>query len=374
MFRPLILSLMFATSAAQAGAPKVVTDIAPVHSLVAQVMGDLGTPDLLIAPGTSPHHYSMRPSEAAALQEAEIVIWIGEGLTPQLGRSIEALGTKANVISLLEAPGMHLLEYRELDEFNAQEHGEDAHDHDGHEGHDDHAEHKDHDDHGHDEHAHDDHAHEDHAEHKGHDDHGHDDHASHDEHAAHDDHGHKDDHGHHHHEGGIDPHLWLDPENAQAALQVIAAALAEKDPANAGTYKANAKSAAEALGALDAGLKTRLAALGDRNFLVYHDAFQYFEKRYGISASGSIAVGDAQAPGPARLQRVREILLESGAVCVFSEPQLSEKLVVVVTEGTDVKGSVIDPLGAELTLGANLYPALLEQIAESMEGCLAPGA
>ncbi|MEM1276083.1 MAG: zinc ABC transporter substrate-binding protein [Pseudomonadota bacterium] len=386
MIRALFLGfLVIGASAARADAPKVVTDIAAVQSMVARVMGDLGTPELLVSAGVSPHDYAMRPSEAAALQEADVVVWIGEALMPQLDGPIDALGTKATVLSLMDVPDMNVLDYRELSEFG--DHGDEHHGHDHHD--DEHAEHDDdhhgeehaaaHDEHDHgDDHAdaHDDHNHGDehadgHDEHHGeehaddHQGHGHDDHAAKDEHAGHDDHG-------HHHHGELDPHIWLDPMNAATAMKAIAELLAEKDAENATVYRENADAAVAEIAALTEDLATRLEPYAGRPFLVYHDAYQYFEARFGLTPAGSIAVGDATTPGPARLKKIREILVESGAVCVFSEPQFPEDLTKVVTEGTGIRTSIIDPHGVDLPVGAELYPMLLTKLADSVEDCLTP--
>ncbi|MEM9045857.1 MAG: zinc ABC transporter substrate-binding protein [Pseudomonadota bacterium] len=354
-----LLSILLATTAG-AEAPKVVTDIAPVQSIVARVMGDLGQPKSLIAAGVSPHNYSMRPSEAAALQEADLVVWIGSALTPQLDSSIDSLGENATVLSLMEVPEIRLLEYRELSEFGDHGHDEDHHD--------DHAEDKHGDDHHGEEHHSDEHHSEDeHAEHEhGEEGHGEDKHAEkgHDDQAG--------GHDHHDHHGELDPHIWLDPMNAALAMQSVATVLAEKDPENATIYLENARAGAAELEALNEDIKARLSGVEGQSFLVYHDAFHYFESRYGLAASGSIAVGDASSPGPARLKQVRKILVESGATCVFAEPQHPEKLTTVVIEGTDVRSRVIDPLGAGLTPGAGLYPALLTQLADNIASCLVP--
>ena len=255
---PVSITAALLGGTAVADVPNVAVDIAPVHSLVARVMEGVGTPNLIVQPGASPHEYNLRPSEAAALQDANLVFWVGEDLTPWMEGAIETLSDGATVTALLEADGTTLLDFREGALFEAHDHGDD--DHDDH-GHDEHAEGEDHDDHDHADH--DDHDHGD--EHAEGEDHDHEDHEDHEDHAGHDDH-----HGHDH--GEHDPHAWLSPENASAWLNVIAAQLSAADPDNAGAYFANAAAAREEMAALSAEVAATLDAVRGGNFIVFHDA------------------------------------------------------------------------------------------------------
>jgi len=394
----LSLLALAAASPAFAEAPRVAVDIAPVHALVSQVMDGVGEADLITPPGASPHGYSMRPSEAEALQAANLVVWVGSELSPWLADSVETLAGDAHHLELLDVDGLTSLEFRTGATFEAHDHGDhdhgdhgdDDHDHEGHD-HDDHAHDDDDHDHAHDDHAHDDQAHEDQAEaghdhdhdhdhgedhahdHDGHDhgDHAHDhdahDHDDHDhEEHAHDDHGH-DDHGHDH--TGLDPHAWLDPANARLWLGVIAEELAELDPDNAETYRANAEAAQAALTEQEAAIGDRIGAL-DGRFIVFHDAYQYFENRFGLEAAGAIRIGDAADPSPARVAEIRDLVAEQDISCVFTEPQFNRGMVDAVYEGTNVVVAEIDPLGADLEPGAGLYAELLDGMAASFEECL----
>ena len=364
---------------AYADVPSVAVDIAPLHSLVARVMDGVGTPELVIPAGASPHEYSLRPSEAAALENAELVFWMGEDLTPWLEDAVETLAGDAEVTALLEAEGTTLLEFREGALFEG--HG---HDHEEH-GHDDHAEAEhddhDHDDHGHEEHAeakdddhdHDDHGHEEHAEAK-HDDHDHDDHG-HEEHAdaKHDDHDH-DDHGHEEHaghdHGDHDPHAWLSPDNAANWLNVIAAELSAADPDNAGAYFANAAAAREEMESLKTDVTATLAPVVGKRFIVFHDAYQYFEVAFDFPASGAISLSDAADPSPARIAEIQARVREEAIDCVLAEPQYNEGLVATVMDGTDAAAGVLDPLGSTLEPGPDLYPTLMRNLAEVLADCL----
>ncbi|SLN40287.1 High-affinity zinc uptake system protein ZnuA precursor [Roseovarius litorisediminis] len=125
-----LLSVFLGASAAVAEVPRVVTDIAPIHSLAAQVMAGVGEPDLIIQPGVSPHSYAMRPSEASALAKADLVIWMGEGLTPWLAGAIDTLAPDARKIALLESDKTQQMPRREGVEFGHEAHDEhDAHNH-----------------------------------------------------------------------------------------------------------------------------------------------------------------------------------------------------------------------------------------------------
>ena len=302
---------------ASADVPQVATDIPPVHSLVSQVMGDLGTPKLIVPPGTSPHGYAMRPSEARALQDADVTFWMGPDLTPWLGRAIKSLTGNAINVALSNSEDLVRHPYRTGATF-------DSHDH------------HDHGDHG-------------------------------DEHKE----AHKDDHGDHgdEHEG-LDPHLWLDPDNARILLGVISSTLAGLDPTHADNYRANAAQAKKAIAALTHELDAALQPIRGRPFIVFHDAYQYFEHRFNVDASGSVALGDASSPGPARIAAIRQKVQTLGAHCVFSEPQFRSKIITTVIEGTSARSATLDPLGATIKPGPELYSQLLRNLGDNLLTCL----
>ncbi len=327
---------------------KVVTSIKPIHSLVASVMQGAGTPSLIVEGANSPHNYALKPSQARNLQEADIVFWMGHDLEAFLESAIETIAKDAKSVSLMDSHGITKLAFREGGAF-------DAHDHDDH---DDHDEHK-HDEHGHDdhdEHKHDEHGHDDHDEHK-HDKHGHDDHEEHDSHE-----------GHNH--GAFDPHLWLDPQNAKKLVHEIEEHLAEIDPANAALYEANAANLMTQLDALTTELTAELAPVSDKGYIVFHDAYQYFENRFGLSAVGAITISPEVAPGADRIRELQEEVRNAHAICVFSEPQFQPKMVQLVTENTNAGTAVLDPLGASLEKGPDLYVTLMRTMAQTIKSCL----
>ncbi len=303
-----------AEAPAHAQAPKVVVSIKPIHSLVASVMHGVGEPTLLVRGGASPHSYTMKPSDAKALSAADLVVWVGPELESFLEKPLRANAPRATLLTLMDLKGLTLLETREGGAWDAHDHGKKR----GH-GHQDH-DHKDHD--------------------------------------------HADEHGE------LNTHIWLDPANARAIVEAAAEALAAGDPANAEAYRKNADRKLQELDALDAELKAALAPVKDKPFVVFHDAYQYFEARYGLSAVGSITVSPDRRPSAKRLSAIRAKIGGLGAACVFAEPQFEPTLVRTVVEGTKARTGVLDPEGSELPEGEALYPTLMRNLAASLRGCL----
>lgn len=333
----LLASTLLATNAGASQADvNVVASIKPVHSLVAAVMEGVGEPGIIVDAAGSPHNFSLKPSQAQMLENADVVFWVGEDLEAFLEKPLESVAARAKRVELMDAHDLVKHEFREGGAF--EKHG-----HDEHAGHD----HADHDDHDHDKEAKaDDHDHDhDHKEAKADD---HEDHA----------------HGEH------DPHIWLDPMNAKAMVHDIEEALVAADPDNAAKYKANAEATMAKLDSLIAEVTTELDPVKDRGFIVFHDAYQYFEKRFGISASGSITVSPEIIPGAERVKEIQGRIKELSATCVFAEPQFEPKLVTTVTEGSSAKSGVIDPLGTGLENGPDLYFSVIRNMAASMKNCL----
>ncbi|MEL6436386.1 MAG: zinc ABC transporter substrate-binding protein [Pseudomonadota bacterium] len=378
----LAASLLAGTTLAAKAEVNVVASIKPVHSLVAAVMEGVGTPGLIVEGAGSPHSYALKPSQAQMMQDADVVFWIGHELEAFLEGPVETLAANAKSVEMMDAHDLIKLEFREggaFDEHDHSDHDETAeagHDHD----HDhDHAEtaaaEHDHD-HDHDhgaektaEAAHDDHDHDhDHGAEKiaaAEDDHDHDHGHQETAEAAHD-HGDHDGHAH----GEFDAHIWLDPMNAKAMVHEIEETLAAADPANAATYEANAEAVMAKLDALITDVSAELEPVHDKGFIVFHDAYQYFEKRFDVTASGSITVSPEVMPGAERITEIRAKVQELGASCVFSEPQFEPKLVSTVAEGTQARSGVLDPLGAGLEDGPELYFNLIRSMSASISGCL----
>ena len=184
-------------------------------------------------------------------------------------------------------------------------------------------------------------------------------------HEDHDEHKH-DEHAHH----GEDPHVWLDPVNAKAMVHEIEEALVEADPSNAAAYEANAEALMSRLDDLVAEIDAELEPVKGRGYVVFHDAYQYFETRFGVSAVGSITVSPEVLPGAERVAELQDKVRDLGATCVFSEPQFEPKLVATVTENTNAGTGVLDPLGTSIDDGPDLYFTLIRNMAASLKGCL----
>lgn len=306
----LLLLAGFAASPARAetpldAPPVVVVTVKPLHALVAGVMQGVAEPVLLVPGSASPHAFSLRPSDARALNGATLVVWAGPRLETFMERPLRALAGNATVLELMQAPGMELLDSRGGGVWAA----------------------------GHGDHGHDDHSHGDGA-------------------------------------GGKDGHIWLDPRNAQAITRAVAAALIRLDPVSADIYRTNEAAQLARLAALDREIGERLAPVKDRPFIVFHDAYQYLEHRYGLNPAGTLTVTPDQKPGAARLSALRRQITEAGAACVFAEPQFEPTLVRTLAEGTPARTGVLDPEGASLPPGPGLYDALMRFNAEALAGCL----
>ncbi|NNG02768.1 MAG: zinc ABC transporter solute-binding protein [Inquilinus sp.] len=311
--RPLLLAVLLAAAPARAEAPRVVASIKPIHSLVAGVMQGVAEPALLVAGNQSPHDYAMRPSDARLLEGADIVFWVGPSMETFLDESLGVLAIGATVVSLIEAPGLVLLETREgglhdHDEDAAYGHGDEAADS-------------------------------------------------------------KDAPGHDH--GDVDAHIWLDPGNARRLVTAIAERLAALDAANTDRYRGNADSLTARIDAMDARIAEWLAPVRDRPYLVFHDAYQYLERHYRLNAAGTVTVSPEIRPGAARLRALRAAIAAQGAVCVFAEPQFEPPLIDTIVEGTGVRRGVLDPLGVDLSAGPDHYAATMEALAGALVDCLA---
>ncbi|OWY10950.1 zinc ABC transporter substrate-binding protein [Thioclava sp. F42-5] len=311
---PVLVSALAALPAlAQAEAPSVVTDVPPVQSLVAQVMGDLGQPEVLLGQNSDAHHYQLKPSQARDLQDADLVFWVGPRLTPWLERAIDGVGVKGQSVELLHAPGTTLRSFSVPD---PHDHSVDAD--------------------------------ADHAE------------------AGNGDHAEVDQ--------MTDPHAWLDPDNAKLWLGLIAEDLSKADPEHAETYAANAEAAQARIETLDAKLKAEFAPVADKPFLVYHAAYGYLADHYGLTIIGALSPSDASTPGAAHLVSLREEASAKEAVCAFPEANHDPKMVEILVDGTPVRlGKSLDPSGTALTYGPGLYEDLMQGMADTITACLSQG-
>jgi len=289
----------------------VVASIKPIHSLVAAVMGDIGTPHLLLEAPSSAHHFTLKPSQARSLQAADIVFWVGPTMEQPLTKALATLAPQAQTLPLIESAGLVLINFDKVTPAH-EKHDHEKHDHEKHD--------------------------------------------KHDEHAKHDNH-------------LINPHIWLDPQNAKIMLGVIAVRLAKADPENASTYAANADSMAARLATLETDITSQLASYSAAKFLVLHDAHVYFERRFGLRNYGAITTEPDVMPTASRVKALRDELREHRFDCIFTEPFLGQKAVALIAEGSKVSIGTLDPIASNLPAGAQLYPDLLMSYAKSLQSC-----
>ncbi|MDC3033939.1 zinc ABC transporter substrate-binding protein [Candidatus Pelagibacter sp.] len=337
---------------------KVVASIKPIHSLASYLMNGVAKPDLIVDGYASPHGFAMKPSHAKMLQNADLIFWVGEDLESFLEKPLGSIAKKAEKIELMQVKGLQILKFRERNIFD---------DHDDH-GHDDHAKKDDHDDHDHDSHAkkedHDDH--DDHGKKEDHDDHDHDSHAKKDGHDDHDEHeGHDDHEGHAH--GEFDPHIWLDPINAKVILFEMSKHLIENDPKNEKIYRDNLSKGYKEIDKLTKDVSSELS--NSVASIVFHDAYQYFEKRFSVNILGAFTVNTDVMPGAEQLAEIREVIEHDKVACVFSEPQFNPDIIKAVAKDMNIKTGVVDPLGATLNPGKDLYFSLIKNMSTSFKGC-----
>ena len=297
---------------------KVVASIKPIHSLASYLMNGVAKPDLIVDGYASPHGFAMKPSHAKMLQNADLIFWVGEDVENFLEKPLGSIAKKAEKIELMQIKGLQVLKFRERNIFD------------------------DHDDHGHDDH---------------------------DKKEDHDDHGKKEDHDDHerHAHGEFDPHIWLDPINAKVILNEMVEHLIENDPKNEAKYKSNLDEALKDIDKLTIDVMTELS--NSVSSIVFHDAYQYFEKRFNVNILGAFTVNTDVMPGAEQLAEIREVIEHDKVACVFSEPQFNPDIIKAVAKDMNIKTGVIDPLGATLNPGKDLYFSLIKNMSASFKGC-----
>jgi zinc transport system substrate-binding protein len=310
-------AIAFTVTAFAAEPPRVVVSIRPIHSLVAAVMQGAGEPMLLIGSGASPHTYSLKPSDARALQQADLIFWVGEGMETFLRKPLASLPKGARTVELAEAPGVFLLGRREGEGWGPHTHSE----------------------------------HETAA-------------------APSSEENDEGEHGHEH--GRSDMHIWLDADNARAIVRAAVATLGETDPGRAVLYRSNGERAQSRIDALDQALRAELTPLAGRPYIVFHDAYVYLERRYGLTPVGSITMNPERQPSAQHIAAIRKKIVDNNAVCIFSEPQFEPSLVKTVIEGTGTKIGVLDADGGVgVAPGPDAYFTIMRNLGDSLKGCLA---
>ena len=276
---------------------KVVTTIKPLHSLIANVMEGVDEPSLIIEGSTSPHSFTLKPSHAKLLEEADIIFWVGEGIETFMERPLESIVKNAEVVEFMEIESINKLKFREESIFE---------DHDEHEGHD--------------------HAH-----------------------------------------GEFDAHIWLDPMNAKEMVLEIAHELSHLDPANEDKYNVNAKATNLALDEMIDDISQDINK--DAKFVVFHDAYQYFEERFGVRAAGALTLNTDVLPGAKQIDEIQDVIKDRGINCIFSEPQFNPKIISTIAQDTNIKTGVFDPLGANIDSDKSLYFKLINNLSEELKDC-----
>ena len=309
---------------------RVVTTIQPLHSLVANVMDGRGDLSLILEGSASPHNFTLKPSHAKMIEKADIIFWFGEDLETFLEKPLKSIPNKAKIISFMKLSEIPKLKFREKNIFDDHDDHKDGHK-------DDHDDHKD--------------------EHKD----GHKD--EHDDHK--DEHGHKDAHGHAH--GEFDVHLWLDPSNAKIILKEVAHVLSEVDPSNAKKYNQNANKTITKIDRMIRNIDKSINK--SARFITFHDAYQYFEKRFGVASMGTLTVNPDVQPGAKQVSDIQKLIKEKNIKCIFSEPQFNPKLINMIAKNTSTKTGVFDPLGSTLEPGKSLYFDLIRNLAKNLGGC-----
>lgn len=292
-------------------APRTVVTIKPVHSLVAGVMADIATPTLLVDGAASPHDHALKPSQARALAVADLVVWVGPEMEGFFIKPARSLAKNTKLLTLMERPELIRLPARRGGAWS---------------------------------------------------------------HPPHEEHGekHGERHGEKHGEAsdGTDAHVWLDPANARAIVTVLAGTLASMDPENAAAYHANAVRMVEELHGLEREIAGLLAPSRGTPYAVFHDAYQYFEARFGVNAVGSISISPDRRPSAKRLVEIRRRIDETGAVCIFTEPQFPPRLAETAREGTAARIGVLDPLGVDAEPGPQAYGEMMRDLALELVSCL----
>ena len=290
----------------------VITTIKPIESLVNAVIGDTGKTVSLIPPEISPHEFRLKPSDVRILQNSNIVFYISSHLETGIVKMFKNLPKNIKTINLMEETGIDHLSIRDNEAWE-------LHDHDDHDKHD--------------------------AKDEKHDDH--------DKHDAKD-----------------DIHIWLDPDNAIKIVRKINKELSLFFPKNAMTYNDNSSKFINELESLKIELKKELLPIKDKPYIVFHDAYQYFERAFELNAIGSIALENDVASSPKQISFIKDKILKSQATCVFQEPQFDSKLVKTVVERTKAQIGILDPIGVNILEKENFYLQLLRNMSKSLKKCL----
>ena len=291
---------------------EVLTTIKPLGFIAAAITDGVSEPKVLLPTGASPHDFSLRPSDIRSINSADLVVWVGPELE---GFMAKPLANHPHALTLTQVEGMPLFNYATQDSH-------DSHDHDDH------------------------------------------DHAAH-EHGNHD---HDEGHEGHHHEG-VDPHIWLGPTQAKVIAKAIASELGKLDPANQARYDANLAAFDTKVDAKDKVIAGQMKAVNEKGYFVFHEAYGYWERHYGMSSKGHFTVSPERRPGAKTLVDIRKALEEKQASCIYAEPQFSPAVIESVARNTGAKVLLLDEVGEQVPLGPDGYPQFMQQLADAFAQC-----
>lgn len=319
----------------------IVTSIKPLKLLVRAVATDDVTITSLVAPGGSPHNYTLRPSQRRALEQADAIFWVGPDVESFLTRLLANNEFSGRTHQLMGQTDTHNEEARHADDDQSREHTDhherQAND-ENHNGHSDEDEHNDHT--GKEEHS----------------DHG-------DEHAQ------TDDEHNHDHGTGDDPHIWVDPQHALEMTRAIAQTLSKLDSTNAQAIQQNLQAFEQRLNAREASIREQLKPLQNRKLFSYHSAFTRFAEHYGLQLQGVLTLNPALSPGAKHIAEVQNQLKQAGSACLLTEPQFNTQWWKSITEGLDITFSTWDPLATDMAATPEGYEQFQQSIADAVLNC-----
>ena len=301
----ILLSFSFLISYSSLNAEvKVVATIKPIHSLVAGVMDGLGSPSLIVDGSNSPHNFSLKPSHAKMIEDAEIIFWVGEDLETFMIKSLESIANNATKVSFMDLDNITKLKFKEENILEVEGYDDD-----------------------------------------------HDDHDDHDKHA----------------DGEFDAHIWLDPKNAIEIVNEIAKTLSLKDPNNKNVYYSNAEKLNHSLNELIK--KINLSINKDARFIVFHDAYQYFEKRFDVSSAGALILNEEALPSAKKVSEIHKIIKKQNINCIISEPQFNPNIIKSIAQDSSILTGSFDPLGSSFDTNKNLYFEMILSLSNSLKDC-----
>ncbi|MCS3835201.1 zinc transport system substrate-binding protein [Aeromonas veronii] len=289
---------------------EVLTTIKPLGFIAAAITDGVSEPKVLLPTGASPHDFSLRPSDIRGINSADLVVWVGPELE---GFMAKPLANHPHALALTQVEGMPLFNYATQDSH-------DSHDHDDH------------------------------------------------DHAAHEYGDHDEGHEGHHHEG-VDPHIWLGPTQAKVIAKAIASELGKLDPANQARYDANLAAFDTKVDAKDKVIAGQMKAVNEKGYFVFHEAYGYWERHYGMSSKGHFTVSPERRPGAKTLVDIRKALEEKQASCIYAEPQFSPAVIESVARNTGAKVLLLDEVGEQVPLGPDGYPQFMQQLADAFAQC-----